>query len=210
MLARAKNNCASANVPADRLITQPLNWTDLESYRQHFGQGDFDLIVNTANSLCHVPPTADYLGKALRNFYALLKPGGLLVVDTKKYMRSDPVNGIPTYKELRWEATSKEWIERFERTEKRKSEEHGEITFHTRLMYDTDPSVVPPVRRALIVITIYGEKLTPRTLVVPYYPLPANVLAEEMRSAGFIPTPFPAFEKFTEKWKYDIVVGLKK
>ena len=85
---------------------------------------------------------------ALNNFYRLLKPEGLLIIDTKKYIRSDPVDGVPTYKELRYDGPSKEWIERSDRLEERELPGLALVKFHTRLMYDTDPAFTPSVRRA--------------------------------------------------------------
>ena len=209
MLLRAKVNCESIRMSTERLILDPINWTDFAGYQRYFKKEFFDLIVNTANSLCHIPPTNEYLHTALSNFYKLLKPGGLLLVDTKKYIRSDPANDVPTYKELRYDASEKEWFERFERTEIEEIEGYGKVTFHTRLVYDIDPSFNPAIRRALIIITIFGENLALRTLVVPYYPLPASILKNEMGKVGFKPTIFPAFEGLARDWKYDIVVGQK-
>ena len=82
--------------------------------------------------------------------------------------------------------------------------------FHTRLLYDDDPSFSTKVRRALIVVTIHGGSVTPRVLVVPYYPLPARRLANQMTTCGFSATILPAREKLASKWRYDIVVGEKQ
>ena len=210
MLLRAEQNCANESVSADKLLLTPINWTDLDGYRQHFDVASFDIIVNTANSFCHIPPTPEYMQTALANFNALLKAGGLLVIDTKRYVRSDPVGGVPTHKELKYDAQAQEWIERFERKEMRSLPGLGEVYFHTRLMYDTDPAFSSFVRRALIIITIYGENLAPKTLVIPYYPLPARLLHDQMTQAGFETKTIPAMTGEAANWKYDVVVGQKK
>lgn len=81
--------------------------------------------------------------------------------------------------------------------------------FHTRLTYDTDPAFSSFVRRALIIITIYGENLAPKTLVVPYYPLPARLLHDQMTQAGFRTRTILAMTGEAANWKYDVVVGQK-
>ena len=207
MLQIAERNCRNAGIPTEKLILDPISWTDMEGYLKHFKLASFDLILNTANSFCHIPPTPEYMQTALANFYQLLKPGGLLLIDTKRYIRSDPHNGVPTYKELRYDAGEKEWIERYERLESGYVPGIGEVNFHTRLMYDTDPAL--SVRRALIIVTIFGVNMAPKTLVVPYYPLPSYELRTEMVKAGFKANIFRAMEEKAVNWKYDVVVGQK-
>jgi SAM-dependent methyltransferase len=209
MLLRAKSNCESAGIPTDKLVLDPINWTAPETYLQRFASNSFDLIVNTANSFCHIPPLAEYMQAALKGFLELLRPGGLLLIDTKRYIRSDPVNGVPTFKELRFDADTKEWIERLDREEVMTLPGLGDVHFHTRLMYGFDPAFSNRVRRALILITIFGSQLAPRTLVVPYYPLPAELLKEQMITAGFRAAIYPALQDLNVNWKYDFVVGRK-
>jgi SAM-dependent methyltransferase len=210
MLRQAQRNCQAAGLPTDRLVMNPINWTDGIGYKEQFGDEGFDVVVNTANSFCHIPPVPEYMGTALRNFWNLLKPGGLLVIDTKKYVRGDhQEDGIETYQELRYLATSQEWIVRSQRHEVTKSPELGEVHFHTRLLYDDDPAFGTGVRRALIVVTIYGGAVTPRVLVVPYYPLPARLLEKQMITCGFLTATHPALEKLAVNWKYDVVIGQK-
>jgi hypothetical protein len=147
---------------------------------------------------------------ALSNYYNLLKPGGLLLVDTKKYVRSDPSDGTESYRELRYDAKRQEWIIRSERHEACDVNGFGEVHFHTRLMYDNDPAFYDEhIRRALIVLTIHGPSVTPRVLVIPYYPLPATALKERMTNAKFTSSILPSMEKLVAKWKYDFVVGQK-
>jgi SAM-dependent methyltransferase len=209
MLARARNNCESQGIDTKDLILEPMNWTDSAAFIERFGAESFDLIVNTANSFCHIPPTHGYMHRALSTFHQLLRPGGILVIDTKRYVRSDDRNGVPTYHELRYIAEANEWIVRSERRESVATADLGVVNFHTRLLYDDDPSFGPPVRRALIVVTIYGEAVTPRTLVIPYYPLPARDLSTRMQEAGFTASVTPAYERLAVNWKYDIVVARK-
>lgn len=210
MLQKAKKNCNTAGISTDRLILEPINWTDGKTFEEHFGSEKFDIIINTANSFCHIPPMSGYMDIALKNFYTLLKPDGLLIIDTKKYIRSDPSGGTETYRELRYSANLQEWIVRSERKETIEVEEFEEVNFHTRLMYDNDPAFNNKhVRRALIVLTIHGPSVNPRVLVIPYYPLPAVKLEEEMRNADFTTSIMPAMDKLATKWKYDFVIGQK-
>ena len=209
MLDQARKNCEQVGIKTDKLVERPITWTDGIAYEREFGTESFDLIVNTANSLCHIPPVPEYMGSALMNFYRLLKPGGFLLVDTKRYVQSDPEDGVKSYRELRYIAESKDWIVRGERLETREMPPYGKVDFHTRLVYDNDPSFGEKVRRALIVLTVHGSHLAPRVHVIPYYPLPSSELADHMRQVGFVTTIFPAMKDITANWRYDIVAGRK-
>ena len=77
-------------------------------------------------------------------------------------------------------------------------------------MYDTDPAFEPSVRRALIVLTVYGKNLPPRIYVIPYYPLPARVLRAEMEKTKFTAVVYDALTRLASNWKYDIVVGIRQ
>lgn len=208
MLARAIKNCERANVSSEGIIPTPINWTDGESYKELFGASSFDIIINTGNSFCHIPPVHDYMDVALQNFYQLLKPGGLLIIDTKRYIEEGKIDGIPAFKELRYVAP--EWVIRTSREEKCEIPGLESIRFHTRLHYDVDPSFATAVLRALITLTIYGEGLSPQTALIPYYPLPARDLERHMASAGFSTFTYPAGEGPAENWRYEVVVGRKK
>lgn len=210
MLQKAHKNCVSSGIITDRLILDPINWTDGKAYDEQFGQEAFDVIINTANSFCHIPPVSGYMDIALKNFYNLLKPSGLLIIDTKKYIRSDPSGRAETYRELRYDANLQEWIVRSERHEICQVDGIGEVNFHTRLMHDNDPAFNNEhVRRALIVLTIHGPSITPRVLVVPYYPLPSTLLREKMKNERFATSIIPAMERLAANWKYDFVIGQK-
>ena len=60
--------------------------TDAEGYKKYFGSGKLDAIVNTGNSFCHLPPN-QYMDAALSTFYDLLRSGGVLIIDTKKFSK---------------------------------------------------------------------------------------------------------------------------
>ncbi len=205
----ARKNCRVAGIKTDKLVERPITWTDGVAYERKFGTESFDLIVNTANSLCHIPPVPEYMGSALMNFYRLLKPGGFLLVDTKRYVQSDPEDGVKSYRELRYIAELRDWIVRGERLETREMPPYGKVDFHTRLLYDNDPSFGEKVRRALIVLTVHGCQFAPRVHVIPYYPLPSSELADHMGQVGFVTTVFPAMKDITANWRYDIVAGRK-
>ena len=208
MLMRAKANCESIDVRTDRLIMEPINWTDVDGYLECFEEHSFDLIVNTANSLCHIPTLPAYMGKALAAYRRLLRPGGILLIDTKKYMKSDPVDRVPVYYELRRDAITKEWVQRVERPDVSEWPGVGSIHIHTRLHHDVDPAFGENVRRTLIILTIYGEQIPPRVIALPYYPLPADVLVDQMKNAGFTTSVHPAYQDLCINWKYDVVVGI--
>jgi len=82
--------------------------------------------------------------------------------------------------------------------------------FHTKLLYDVDRSFASGVVRGLIVLTIYGETLPTRVMVLPYYPLPVSVLDRYMADAGLLTRVFPARQGLASNSRYDIVVGAKQ
>jgi SAM-dependent methyltransferase len=207
MLAKAATNCHTMGLDRNGILSVPINWTDGGSYKQHFGDAAFDVIVVTANSLCHVPSTSDYMGSALNNFHSLLRPGGILIVDTKRYVQDGDVDGVPIYKELR--LVGAEWVVRTVRNERCEIDGMGEVHFHTRLHYDVDPAFTQKIPRALIVLTIYGDGMTPETMLIPYYPLPETILQAHMKAAGFKVALYRAGEYLAENWRYDVVVGCK-
>jgi SAM-dependent methyltransferase len=209
MLSFAKKNCQSVGVSTDRLVGEPLNWIALTLEQKEFKNLPFDVIVNTANSFCHIPATPEYMHQALSNFYKMLNHGGLLIIDTKKYVREELIGGVPIFKELQYFEAEDAWHIRTDRNEHRQHPELGDISFHTWIHHDVDYSFTQRVNRALIVLTVYGPKVTPETLVVPYYPLPAGLLKDQMEYAGFSTEIFPAREGLANDWKYDVVVGQK-
>jgi len=144
---------------------------------------------------------------ALDNFNSLLKPGGLLIIDTKRYIRAGEIEGVPLHKELRYLAP--DWIIRTTREEPCKVPALENVRFHTMLHYDIDPSFPVKIPRALIVLTVHGEGLMPLTEVIPYYPLPVEELSQRMTAAGFTTTVYRAKEGAAANWQYDIVVGRK-
>jgi len=111
------------------------------------------------------------------------------------------------YYELRRDADTKEWVQRVERPDVSNFPGIGDIHIHTRLHHDVDPAFGEKVRRTLIVLTIYGKQIPPRVIALPYYPLPADILIQQMRSAGFVASYHPAFQDLCLHWKYDVVVG---
>lgn len=210
MIKKAIENCKSRKISTDNLIQERVFWTDGEALTKHFGSCSFDVIVITANSFCHLPVLENYTTKALSNFYRLLKSEGLLIIDTKKYIQSGKINGLPIYKELKYSAADEEWIIRDERQECITLEDGREICFHTKMHYDFSPAFDKPVQRAFIVVSIYGNNHVPEIMVIPYYPIPAKILEEDMQRVGFKTKFFCGFKEPLNNWKYDIVVGQKK
>jgi SAM-dependent methyltransferase len=233
MLCRALDNCDQKfGVPTSKLISEPVNWCDTEAYRKLKAQsGPFDFVLLNSNSFCHIPPVPEYMQVALSNFHELLKPKGRLLIDTKKYVQASTImyphaSGIggvaiaevKMFNELRYVENVDDWIVRTERpspTEKRdvhdiagtKKKSH----YHTWLHYDIDPSFSVPVCRALVVVTRYGPDVTPRTMVWPYYPLPAKILAAHMETVGFeeIEIRHARKDEPLQNYSYDFVIGRK-
>jgi SAM-dependent methyltransferase len=209
MLRKATKNAEKLRESArPKLITDPIRWTDrsaLHALRQRAGL--FDVVLIFGNSFCHIPATAEYMRAALESCVDLLKPGGRLLIDTKRYIETAPMNGVPIFRELRFVEASNEWVRRLEREEMRKIQGR-EVFFHTRLHYDVDPSFSRKMCRAHIVITRYGKEETPRTMVLTYYPLPAEVLESHMKKLNFHTSVIPARTSPTN-WNYDIVIGQK-
>lgn len=212
MLRHAIANCKNASISADGIIQEPLNWTDADGYAHHFKDGFLDVIVCTGNSFCHLPPN-EYMEAALGTFYLMLKPGGLLIIDTKKFKEVNE-NGVCALKELRYDALKTLWIVRTDREESVEIPGLGNVRFHTRMFYDVDPEF-PSICRAIILLTICGHGrvaetgFVSQTVAIPYYPLPAGHLKENMESVGFQTRVFSALEAPLDNWKYDVVVGQK-
>jgi hypothetical protein len=110
----------------------------------------------------------------------------------------------------------KKWIERTEREEHVEISNSGRIRFHTRMFYDMDPEFDKKIQRAIILLSICGNReiaeagFVPQTIAIPYYPLPAEVLREKMQRAGFETAILPALKGKMKNWKYDTVVGRKQ
>jgi 2-polyprenyl-3-methyl-5-hydroxy-6-metoxy-1,4-benzoquinol methylase len=208
MLQKARANCENINVSSEKLVLDPICWTDKKQFLNRFGKGEFDVILNTANSFCHLPPVDAYMQTALATFHDLLKPGGMLIIDTKKYVMSHIEQGVQFYKELRFGA-EREWIERTDREETIPLPDLGTVRFHTRMHYDLDPSFGANVQRALIVVSVYGSEVTPFTFVIPYYPLPIKILKHRMERAGFVTNALSGFDGPLIHWKYDVAIGIK-
>lgn len=207
MLAKAQYNCRHAQVDTARLVRHPVAWTDRDGYaRQFLRKGvTFDLILLASNSFCHLPPVDGHMDAALRNFYDLLKPGGRLVIDTKKYRRDRNNDAVPIIRELRF--VKKKWIPRTTRVDPpRKLEAFGpgEFELHTSLHYDIDPCF--RVCRALIVVTIVGADGPAGVRLFPYFPLPASQLTKRLRQSGFSIEKVYGAKKDLD-WSYDVVVG---
>lgn len=212
MLRRAVANCTNASISSDGIIREPLNWTNAEGYAHCFKDSSLDVIVNTGNSFCHLPPN-DYMEAALENFYRLLKRDGILIIDTKRF-RAFEENGVAYLKELRFDSSKREWSQRFEREESVEIPGLGKIRFHTRMFYDVDPEF-SFICRAFILLTICGQGrvtetgFVSQTVAIPYYPLPADALKAKMQRVGFKVHMFNAGEGPLDNWKYDVVVGQK-
>lgn len=207
MLKKAVDNCAELLEPIRRkLISEPIRWADksaFDSLRERAGL--FDIVVVASNSFCHMPATDEYMQVALKNLSNILRPGGRLLIDTKRYDQTQSIDGVPIFRELRFSKDTNEWIIRSEREETSNIDGRA-VHFHTRLHYDIDPAF--KLCRALIAITRYGEGQTPRTMVMPYYPLPAEELEARMKQLEFRTSVFPAMNPPTN-WSYDFVIGQK-
>src|SRR5262249_39651117 len=149
----------------DKIVEQPITWQDLDTYKRVLSEirgetPQFDIIINTGNSFCHIPPVKNHIGLALSNFSELLRPGGLLMIDTKRFLQDTPLldenkrpKKKPIYRELRF--LNGQWKLRTEREEERFiPEKGGLIRFHTCMHYDVDESFGQELNRALIVLTV--------------------------------------------------------
>ncbi|HEY9713507.1 MAG TPA: hypothetical protein V6C72_08545, partial [Chroococcales cyanobacterium] len=167
----------------------------------------FDLVIVGSNSFCHLPPTALYMEAALKNFTELLKGGGLLLIDTKRYVQDGEIDGIRLCKELRYDKGAKRWDIRKSRHDERDVGGMGKVHFHTYVHHDIDRSFGNAISRSLIVLTAFGQKFGRRFVCLPYYPLPAKSLAEKMEGVGLSATIHEADDDGHRT--YDIVVGQK-
>ncbi len=208
MLERAAANCERENVSRAQLVADPVRWTDAAAYHRCFvSRGKlFDVILLNSNSLCHLPAVPGQLDVALANFHSLLKPGGRLIIDTKKYKEDRFADGTPLYRELKYENGA--WIPRTTRPDgQRVLSDGSEVNFDTSLHYDIDPYF--EICRALLIVTISRPSVGPETHVMPYFPLPSSKLAAWLDKASF---GAKLFEAKTSPlfWSYDCIVAEKR
>jgi len=78
MIVRAKQNAANAGV---NVHFEPAGFGSLE---KTFGSGKMDALVCLGNSLPHVKDNAD-LQNAVRDFAAVLRPGGVLLLQSRNF-----------------------------------------------------------------------------------------------------------------------------
>jgi len=112
---------------------------------------------------------------------------------------------VQSFREQRYSETGG-WLIRDERYDVSQLLDLGTVHFHSKLHHDIDRAFGPPVERSIIVVTVCGEKVAPRTFAIPYYPLPSQVLKKYMSDAGFDVDIIPAAPPDR---KYDVVVGKK-
>lgn len=77
-----------AKVNFDRLgLDIPLyqsDWADLELLRRQHALGQFDAVLCLGSSLCHIFDRSERI-EILRRFRALLRPGGMLLIDQRNF-----------------------------------------------------------------------------------------------------------------------------
>lgn len=200
MLEKAREKCMRDGLPTAPLIEEPLSWNDAPRCRGTFERQRFDIIFALNNSLCHMPQAEGYLDVALANFFHLLKPGGRLIVDTKRYLEALPIDRVAMHHEMRWLEGA--WRLREERCDTRIIG-GVETKFHTELFYDVDSAFQRC--RARIEVTIESEG-DPQIHSLNYYPLPAKDLAAALSRAGFIAELFEARTP-PWAWGYDCFVA---
>lgn len=206
MLQHAIAKSRRSKVTTKRLIRRPMPWNDASGFARCFSEKglDFDLVLCIGNSLCHMPGAPGGLDAALRNFARLLKPGGRLIVDTKRYAASPSAGRVEMFNELQHVGST--WEPRTTREDGPVPLSGGdEAYFHTSLHYDVDPAF--DVCRALMIVTLHGSGVAPRTEVVPYYPLPATKLMALLQASGLATTLHEAGAP--PIWPYDCVVAQK-
>lgn len=201
MLKRAAQNCVQRSVSIERLRSQPLPWNDAEGCRELLQRsGPFDIVFALNNSLCHMPNVPGHLDTSFHNFFALLKPGGWLIVDTKKYEEVCR-DGLCHHHELRFK--DGKWERRTDRRDLREFD-GKKVSVHTNLLHDVDPAF--QTSRAVLIVTISRSTSERETRVLPYYPLPAMKLRDCVEQAGFVPTLHHA-RTAPLHWAYDCIVA---
>jgi SAM-dependent methyltransferase len=205
MLDRAIVNCGEKHALTDNLVKTPVQWTNKNAYEQLFGAQSFDVLILFSNSFCHLP--SHLIPEALQNFRALLRPGGYLIIDTKRYRRSGTIKETPLHKELRH--VDGRWITRVDREDPNRVVNGNIVDFHTWLQYDIDP--IFRICRALVIVTMAEQNGRRRTTLWPYYPLPAKALTDRMKHVGFETAILKAREhKLLRDYSYDVVIGRKR
>ncbi len=210
MILKAEQNCISLGISTANLIAAPMNWLNLNAYLEHFEPESFDLIVVASNSFCHMPPVKGFMDVALANFGALLRSGGLIAIDTKRFECVQGGNNASVPREMRFDNQVSAWVEREHRKDIGAIPGHGQVTIHTRMVYDRDPSFASNVNRAIILVTVCRKGMPLFVDTLPYYPLKADVLQSFMTKAGFDAGIYRALEHpLMRSWTYDMVIGRK-
>jgi len=105
-----KTRWARRREPAfDRWVIEEGNWLNLEESEVEPPKGGFDALICMGNSFAHLP---DFDGQqtnhltAIQNFYSMLKPGGILVIDHRNY---DHIiaGGTPPMKNIYYQSKAK-------------------------------------------------------------------------------------------------------
>jgi len=199
MLAKAVENTNQEMVDPSGIIKPPIQWNRLGAT---FGHGAFGLVLCIGNSLCHEPSAEDGVLIALRNMYAVLREGGLCVIDTKKYNEKK--------EELYFERDTG-------MLKKRESRSYGErsITdstlmakFDTDTEYEYDSSgnaIREIIKLAISIKDEEGRCVKLERYDIPFYPLPVDDLCHWMEMAKF-----EVLQRVCDSSWYDVVIGTKR
>lgn len=190
MLKKAKENARHLGIKLN-LFCKPILWTDLTKI---FPKQKFDAVVCTGNSFCHTSP--DGVAIAVEQICSILKPGGVSIVDVKRYSEN--------IKELEYKK-EKGWIERGLRVNRRRFPNERIVKFVSKLSYKGQDE---PGRRYNIELDLRYDNGQHWFYVFPVWAITSEMVFQYMYCAGLKTQPL--YEtRDPNTWQYDFCIGIK-
>ena len=167
---------------------EPIKFWEL---KQHYQENFFDILFCVANSISHVSP--DKIDKTLKIMASILRSGGRIVLDTKRYTESG--------REIIFDEKKGRALERKTKVDKLKKNNEV-LYFETSFSY-------PEKQNSLL--AIYDMKITYQDGSFAEYSLPfwrysANNLKSYLEALGLVAE---ILTPDISKWKYEIVTGVR-
>lgn len=190
MLMKAAKNAQEARIDLN-LVKRPVLWCELGNL---FSKQEFDVVVCTGNSMCHVPPSGVRI--AIEQISQILRVHGLCIIDVKRYNER--------IRELDYDE-ERGWTERTRRIDNRYSPCREPVQFVSELSYVGDDV---PGRTYNIHLEVKPNGYESNSFVFPVWAITAPIVLSHLEEFGmtthFDQTTLPM------KWKYDFCVGVKK
>lgn len=188
MLDKAREFAAKRNANIT-FSSEPIKFWEL---KEHYQENYFDILYCVANSISHVSP--DKIEKTLKGIASILRSGGRIILDTKRYTESG--------REIIFDEKEGRALERKTKVDELKKS-NKVLYFETSFSY-------PDKQNSLL--AIYDMKITHQDGSISEYSLPfwrysAKDLQSYLESLGLVSE---ILSPDISKWKYEIVIGIKR